>query len=237
MKVSLAEGDEIPGNKKMKIKLTLTYMVCMLAITSLCSMAYGDSLWKKRVATTVNLYNDNRARSVGDIVTVLINESTELKGKETTDIGKQSSIDAKINADKFLTGVLKNHKSKFSEYLPNIETDFKDSFKGDGSYASTRGVDLKMTALITDILPSGNLVVEGARTVSINKETYNIRLSGIARPIDIMDTFRDVDGVFRNVVRSTSLANASVTLEGKGFLTRAGKRGLFWRLRDIFWPY
>lgn len=209
----------------------------MLAITSLCSGASGDSLWKKRVAITSNLYNDNRARSVGDIVTVLINENTELKGEETTDLNKQSNINAKINADEFLTGVLKNHKSKFTEYLPNIETDLKDSFKGDGNYVSTRNVDIKMTALITDILPSGNLVVEGTRTVTINKETYNIRLSGIARPIDILDTFRDVDGVFRNVIRSTSLADASITLEGKGFLTRAGKRGWLWRLRDIFWPF
>ncbi|HHT9127087.1 MAG TPA: flagellar basal body L-ring protein FlgH [Candidatus Brocadiia bacterium] len=221
----------------MKIKITLTYMVFQLVIISLCSMASGDSLWKKRFIATSNLYNDNRARDVGDIVTVLINESTELKGEETTDLSKQSSLKSETDVSDFLTGVLKNHKSQFDEYLPNIESETNDAFKGDGNYVSTRGVDLKMTALITDILPSGNLVVEGARTVSINKETYNIRLSGIARPVDIMDTFRDVDGVFRNVVRSTSLANASVTLEGKGFLTRAGKRGWFWRVRDIFWPF
>lgn len=221
----------------MKIRLTFAYVVFVLGITLFCSVASGDSLWKKRVTGTGNLYNDNRARNVGDIVTVLISEDTELKGEETTDLGKQSNINTKIDADDFLAGVLKNHKSKFAEFLPNIETDIKDSFKGDGNYVSTRGVDLKMTALITDILPSGNLVVEGVRTVSINNETYNIRLSGIARPVDIMNTFRDVDGLFRNVIRSTSLANARVTLEGKGFLTRAGRRGWFWRVRDIFWPF
>lgn len=230
----------------MKIKLTFAYMLFLLAIIncarpetfpSLCSVASGDSLWKKRVANTSNLYNDNRARDIGDIVTVLISEDTELKGEETTDLNKQSNINTEINAEDFLTGVLKGHTSKFADFQPNIEAELKDAFKGDGNYVSTRGVDLKMTAIVTDILPGSNLLIEGVRTVTINKETYNIRLSGIARPIDIMNTFRDVDGVFRNVIRSSSLANASITLEGKGFLTRAGKRGWFWRVRDILWPF
>jgi flagellar L-ring protein precursor FlgH len=235
----------------MKIKLIFAYIVFLLVIMncsvcpqggretflSLCPMASGDSLWKKRISLNSNLYNDNRARNIGDIVTVLISEDTELRGKETTDLGRQSSFNAAVNAESFLTGILKNHKSAFTEFQPNIESEFSDAFKGDGNYVSTRGVDLKMTATVTDVLPGGNLVIEGVRTISINKETYNIRLAGIARTIDIMNTFRDVDGVFRNVIRSTSLANAHITLEGKGFLTRAGKRGWFWRLRDIFFPF
>ncbi|MGR3309699.1 MAG: flagellar basal body L-ring protein FlgH [Candidatus Brocadiales bacterium] len=235
----------------MKIKLTFIYTIFLLTIINctgcpygkhetfplLCSTASGSSLWKRRAVITSNLYIDNRARALGDIVTVLIREDTELKGKETTDLNKQNSINANITANNFFTGILKNHSSSFNEYLPNIESNIKDAFKGDGSYVSTRGVDLKMTAIVTDILPSGNLVIEGTRTVSVNKETYTIRLSGIARQVDIMNTFRDIDGVFRNVIRSTSLANASITIEGKGFLTRAGKRGWFWRVRDLLWPF
>ncbi|MBI5677603.1 MAG: flagellar basal body L-ring protein FlgH, partial [Planctomycetes bacterium] len=99
---------------------------------------------------------------------------------------------------------------------------------GKGDYESNRNINLELTAVVTEMLANGNLIIEGNRDVNVNGEKYTIKLSGIIRPIDI-----NLD----NEVQSTSIANANITLEGKGFLTRAGKRGWWHRIREVVWPF
>lgn len=183
----------------------------------------ADSIWKKRITLNTNLFSDNRARGIGDIVTVKISESTEISGTE--DSSAESSNNHSINLD--TTNFLSKVKD-ISGYLPNITADTSHSFSGKGDYESNRNINLELTAVVTEILANGNLIIEGNRDVNINGEKYNIKLSGIVRPIDI-----SID----NEIQSTSIANANITLEGKGFLTRAGKRGWWNRIREVVWPF
>jgi flagellar L-ring protein precursor FlgH len=82
--------------------------------------------------------------------------------------------------------------------------------------------------MIVEVLDNGNLVLEGKREVEVNKEKYTLRLTGIARPIDI---------TANNTISSEQMSNVNFGLEGKGWLTRAGKRGWFNRLHAMFWPF
>lgn len=188
------------------------------------SNVHADSIWKKRVTVNTNLFNDNRARGIGDIVTVLINESTEITGKEDSSADSKQSHNVTIDTSEFLTKPL----GDTSGYLPNFKTDTGHSFSGKGAYESNRNLNLELTAVVTEMLANGNLIIEGNRDVNINGEKYNIKVSGIVRPVDI-----SVD----NIIQSSSIANASIILEGKGFLTRAGKRGWWNRIYEAVWPF
>ena len=183
----------------------------------------ADSIWKKRITLNTNLFSDNRARGIGDIVTVKISESTEITGTEDSSAESSNSHSINLDTSNFLSKV-----KDISGYLPNITADTSHDFSGKGDYESNRNINLELTAVVTEILANGNLIIEGNRDVNINGEKYNIKLSGILRPIDI-----NID----NEVQSTSIANASITLEGKGFLTRAGKRGWWNRIREVVWPF
>lgn len=212
--------------KKRAIFLT-SILVCLFIDLVLLipgnNTALASSIWKKRITLNTNLYNDNRARAVGDIVTVEINESTEITGTEDSSADSSNNHSINLDTSNFLTRV-----KDISGYLPNITADTSHSFSGTGEYESNRNINLELTAVVTEILANGNLIIEGNRDVNVNGEKYNIKVSGIVRPIDIS---------LDNVIQSSSIANASITLEGKGFLTRAGKRGWWNRIREVVWPF
>ncbi len=213
---------------KIKTKLLRCHFIIFLLISilslTLSNKVQADSIWKKRITTNTNLFNDNRARGTGDIVTVQIDESTQITGTEdsTADSAQKHSVN--IDTTKFLTKVL----GDTSGYLPNYNADTSHSFSGKGAYASNRNLSLELTAVVTEVLANGNLIIEGNRDVNINNEKYNIKVSGIIRPIDIN---------LNNVIQSSSIANANIILEGKGFLTRAGKRGWLNRIYEVVWPF
>lgn len=192
---------------------------------------YAESLWGRKVAANTNLFADNRARNVGDTVTVIINEQTDIQGLEGTQLDSSSSFSSQVDASEFFVGKTnteRGRQSTINNSMPNITGSHKTSFDGEGDYESTRDINFRLTAMVTERLGNGNMLIEGKRSIGVNKERYTIRVSGIIRPIDINDN---------NIIMSEKIANASITLEGKGFLTRTGKRGWGYRLMDVFWPF
>ena len=200
-----------------------TYFFVSTIFLILNNHIQADSIWKRRITLNTNLFSDNRARGIGDIVTVKISESTEITGTEDSSAESSNSHSIELDTSKFLSTV-----KDISGYLPNIKTDKSHNFSGKGDYESNRNINLELTAVVTEMLANGNLIIEGNRDVNVNGEKYTIKLSGIVRPIDI-----SID----NEVQSTSIANANIILEGKGFLTRAGKRGWWNRIREVVWPF
>ncbi len=205
-------------------RCAMTVLCISMVLLMLSNDVRADSIWKKRVTLNTNLFTDNRARGIGDIVTVRISESTEITGKEDSSADSKNNHSVNIDTTNFLTKPL----GDTSGYLPNYKADTSHSFSGKGAYESNRNVNLELTAVVTEILANGNLIIEGNRDVNINGEKYNIKVSGIVRPIDISTD---------NVVQSSSIANANIILEGKGFLTRAGKRGWWNRIQEVIWPF
>ena len=207
-------------------------------ILNLCNFTAGDflladSLWKKRVTINYNLFDDNRGKRVGDIVTVIVSEETSIDNDETATTDNSSAASGEIDNNKFARGILSGLRSgrnaRFDSRTANsFSTKFDSNFSGEGDYASSRSVDLTLTAMIVEVLDNGNLVLEGKREVEVNKEKYTLRLTGIARPIDISTS---------NIISSKYMSNVNFGLEGKGWLTRAGKRGWFNRLHAMLWPF
>lgn len=200
-----------------------TYFFVSAIFLILNNPIQADSIWKKRITLNTNLFSDNRARGIGDIVTVKISESTDISGTENSKSDSSNGHTISVDTSTFLSKL-----KDISGYIPNLAANTTHNFNGKGEYGSNRNINLELTAVVTEILANGNLIIEGNRDVNINGEKYNIKLSGIVRPIDI-----SID----NEIQSTSIANANITLEGKGFLTRAGKRGWWNRVREIVWPF
>jgi flagellar L-ring protein precursor FlgH len=218
--------------------LRLLSIFILSFILNLCNFTAGDflladSLWKKRVAINYNLFDDNRGKRVGDIVTVTVSEKTFIDNDEFATTDNSSTASGEIDNNKFARGILSGLRSgrnaRFDARTANsFSTKFDSNFSGEGDYASSRSVVLKLTAMIVEVLDNGNLVLEGKREVEVNKEKYTLRLTGIARPIDIS---------ISNIISSEQMSNVNFGLEGKGWLTRAGKRGWFNRLHAMFWPF
>ena len=172
----------------------------------LTTSAYANSLWTPQGG---NMFVDQKARRVGDVVTVLIVESSSTTQQASTGFDKK--LDHKNDAG--VGSIIKN--------IPAF--DFSSAQKGSstGSTSRTSNFTAKITATVTKILPNGNLEVEATREVSTNSEHQNIKLTGTIRQQDIAPD---------NTVLSTFLADAKIECSGKGPIGNRQTEGLISQL-------
>ncbi len=167
---------------------------------------------------------DKTAIRVGDLVTVIISETQDVKNEEKTDLNKQSDLDYElINFD---------IKPDAFNTLPEITSSKKDGFQGNAKYEKKGAFTARLTAIVMDRLPNGNLVIQGRRELRIDRELKVIEFSGIVRRYDISAT---------NTVQSELVADARVTYSGSGPMTNATNRrglsGWLYDALDWLWPF
>jgi flagellar L-ring protein FlgH len=206
--------------------------VSILAVVSDCVLA--DSLWKKRVSVNYNLFDDNRGKRIGDIVTVTVSEVTTILNTATNTTDNSGSSSGSIDNENFISGLRhalssgRNAKVYDSRAANTYTTSSASAFSGAGSNDIDSSVAVTLTAMVVEVLDNGNLVLEGKRNVNVNKEEYTLKITGIARPIDITAS---------NQISSSKMSNVKFGLHGKGWLTRAGTKGWYARLKDAMWPF
>jgi flagellar L-ring protein precursor FlgH len=172
----------------------------------------------------VFFYADHKALRVGDIVTINIVESASANNTADTDLSRKSSIEAGLSSwfgkEKFLK------LFKLSDNL--ISSNSEDTHKGAGT--TTRGGNLTatITAIVKEVLPNGNLVIQGTRTVAVNHEEQYITITGVIRPLDVT---RD------NNVLSTRVADASIAIGGSGVVADKQRSGWGTWAFDLLWPF
>lgn len=111
----------------------------------------------------------------------------------------------------------------FNRIFKPLSTGSSGSSTGAGSTNSTGNVSFRLTAVVREVLPNGVLVLEGARTVTVNKDVQTFKLTGAVRRDDILPN---------NTVLSESIADAEIKVEGKGGIQDRQRRGLLTRLLD-----
>lgn len=189
------------------------------ALCWLCAPARGVPEW--RMATT--LYGDVKARQVGDLVTVIIEESSAVKREATQESGKGSTGGGKASFQhptvETTDEVINGPWNKIT--LPEFSWDLKHNFTGGGQLSSKEDFTSTMSARVLDVLPNGNLLIEGKRTVRLQREHVEVTLSGLVRPKDITSD---------NTVLSSRLADASIRYDTAGPIVQDQQRGLFLRL-------
>ncbi len=175
------------------------------------SLTRADSLWP--TAGTVaasSMYADRKAARRGDILTIVIAESAVASSSQSTKSSRDSSLDDAIS--RFIYSGFGRKKGE----LPGTSASGSSGYSGGGDISNSQSLSARAAVLVTDVLPNGNLVIEGVRVVSFSGETQYVVLHGLVRPDDIA---RD------NSVISTNIADARVEFHAEGALTEAQKRG------------
>ena len=175
------------------------------------------------------LYSDVKARKVGDLVTIVIDEASTMSRASTQAGDKSSSGSGSASfAEPYVSSDGTAPSSLGSATLPAFNWSLQNSFSGDGSMSSSDDFEATVSARVIDVLPNGTLLLEGKRTVRLQKENVNVVLSGLVRPKDISSN---------NQVMSSRLADASIRYETDGPLSRISERGLFTRLINWINPF
>jgi len=161
-----------------------------------------------------NLFADYKARQVGDTVTIIISEVATSSQQASTSSGKTNNL----SANDFQVGANQNNTiNNFFKNIVPISAKTSSKFTGDGSTSRSGSLSARMTAVVTEVLPNGNLVIEGSQRINVNGENQEIYVKGHVRPADITS---------ENTVLSTMVANAEIKYKGKGTIGETQKPGL-----------
>ncbi len=173
-------------------------------------------------------FEDHRARRVGDIITVKIVETYQSSSKVSNKINRKSGLTAGIKA---LLGFEKaveesNRRFKADQMFAG---DFTSSTEGQGQLSRNTNIAATITARVVEVLPNGNLVIQGVRVVRQNENLEYVTISGIVRPQDIEPD---------NTVLSTRIADAHIEYSGAGPSALA-TRGPGWlaRILQLIWLF
>lgn len=177
------------------------------------------SLWAGE-QSRVFFFQDTQASHVGDIITVRIVENAKGTKGAKTKSSRSSKIAASTTA--FL-GIPSTTTSKLQ-----ANAGFDNQFDGSGSTSRSGALQADITAVVTDVLPNGNLSIQGHREVMINNEREIISISGIIRPEDIGP---------RNTILSIYVAEANIEYSGKGVINDKQHPGWLIRIIDWVWPF
>lgn len=199
-------------------------LVTVLSIVLLASSSVdAKSLWNSPANREKSMYADRKANAVGDILLVEIAEET-LVSRTSSKLSQGNAVDLggvrlqSINVPK----VLENFTS------PSYDISGSESYTGGGSITDSSLIEAKVAVMVADVLPNGNLVIEGARRSEANGETQYIVFRGIVREDDIGTN---------NTVMSDNILNAGLEVLNEGDIARSQKKGWVTRLLDITNPY
>ncbi len=178
------------------------------------------SLWVTRGHRT-DLFKDPRAQDVNDVVTLQVVESTQASAAADSKNSKATTLDA--SASSFFGA--QNRMKELSNLLSGKST---NTFSGSGATTRNTTLSTTMTARIVDVLPNGYLVLEGVREIRLNNENQILYLTGVVRPEDISRS---------NVVLSSSVAQMTVRLQGRGDVSQHVNPGWLYKILNTIMPF
>lgn len=170
------------------------------------------------------LVANKTAARPGDLVTILISETTDVTDEQRSNFKRET--DLAYSLDSF------NIAPDAFSVLPNVEAASLDDFKGEARQEKRGQFTARLTAMVIDVLPNGNLILKGRREVRIDQQVKTIEFSGIVRRYDIRQN---------NTVESELVANAKVAYCGTGPSTestnRVGLGGWIHSALVWLWPF
>src|SRR5262249_40853697 len=149
---------------------------------SLSGGVWADSLWQRRSRDRVYLFYDSPLYEVGDQLTVLIRQSTDVDNRESRSMSKKAKLSEKFDFDGSSSGGLGDQEAAASLSLDN---EAEREFEGDASFQAEQAFTDKIRVTVRELLPNGNLVVSGDRWIGIDGDKRHLVVSGIIRRQDI----------------------------------------------------
>lgn len=186
---------------------------------------YPSSLWRPGARS---FFKDQRARTRGDILTVVIDINDEARLRNATERRRDAGETAQLPSFGGL-------EQKLVELLPDganaaqlIDLSSASNVRGQGDIDRRENVALTVAAIVTDVLPNGTLVIAGKQEVRVNFEVRELTVTGVIRPEDISNA---------NEIRHTQIAEARISYGGRGQLTDAQQARYGQQLYEIIFPF
>jgi flagellar L-ring protein precursor FlgH len=204
-------------------------LFCQLVLTAallvlLPAGVVADSLWHDDTSQT--MFADKRGLNVGDIITIMVQESSSANKDNATTTERQSSLAAAITSFLYSPGA-SGLLTKGGQ-LPAMAYNSDHKHSGTGAIKDSESIVAEIAVRIIDVLPNGNLVLEGKRETAFSNERQTIILRGVVRAYDVA---RD------NTVQSSNVADATIQIIGKGTVSDSQNKGWFTRLWDKLNPF
>lgn len=179
----------------------------------------GASLWRSGSRA---FFRDPRASQVGDILTVQIAISDQAQVNNTTSRSRSNSENAGI------PGLLGLEKHLPGDPSSLVDATSKSASSGSGQVNRKENISLTVAAIVTGVLPNGNLVIQGKQEVRVNYEVRELVIAGLVRPEDISRA---------NTINHTQIAEARISYGGRGQLTDVQQARYGQQLYDALFPF
>jgi flagellar L-ring protein precursor FlgH len=180
----------------------------------------AGSLWSA-AGSDRSMYADRKAARSGDILTIVVSESMAATSSQSKKTSRDASLNDAVQSFLYPTTGLHNGA------MPSISISGKAAYDGGGDVSNNQSLNSRAAVLVTDVLPNGNLVIQGARMVTFSGETQYVVLHGLIRADDVASD---------NTVQSSNIADARVEFISEGTLTDAQKRGWLTKLYEKLRP-
>jgi len=184
-----------------------------------------NSLWRTGSRA---FFKDQRASRVGDLVTVLITIDDKASVANESTRNRTNTENSSMNA--FL-----GYETQLSKVLPDaidptnlIDLSAKTGNDGKGTIERKEQINLKVAAVVTQILPNGNMVVHGRQEVRVNYEVRELQIAGIIRPEDISSL---------NAISYEKIAEARIAYGGRGQITDFQQPRYGQQILDVLMPF
>ncbi|MEO0880485.1 MAG: flagellar basal body L-ring protein FlgH [Pseudomonadota bacterium] len=185
----------------------------------------ANSLWR---IGAKSFFKDQRARRRGDIVTVVIDINDRAQLDNRTERTRANGEGAELPA-------FGGFEQRLADLLPDganpaqlVDLSSDSSSRGEGSVDRREDVELTVAAIVTEVLPNGNLVIAGKQEVRVNFEVRELTITGVIRPEDISNA---------NLIQHTQIAEARISYGGRGQLTDVQQPRYGQQLYDIIFPF
>lgn len=228
-------------------------VACVAAIATGASQAQANSLWVKAGNTEQSMFADKVARGIGDILTIVVDENTttaqdadlltrdEYQGGSGIGIAFNQFFNQFLQAAPRLLGLASGPSTTDDSgntvvpvggsnniTIPTLDFASSGEWNAGGRTANKLTVSNRTAVTVVDVLPNGNLVIEGSKIIRTGIEDQYAYMRGVVRPVDI-----EAD----NTISSTKIADAQVEFIPAGELTEAQKKGWLLRAWDKVKPF
>jgi flagellar L-ring protein precursor FlgH len=234
--------------------------LALLPVLAAPHVANAGSLWREAVTDERGMYADKKARRIGDVVTVEVDETLVFTNNKNLTRDRSvagspglvgqfvNSLVNSVSSDRAATAAGDPVRRKFPlNLLPKSPADAEkikildptnstSNVEGTGSVSNTQRIKFMMAVQVVDALPNGNLVIEGVKQVGFSNERQFISLRGIIRPTDILFGMRAATNVAPTIL-SRHIADARIEVVSEGALSDTAKKGWLQRLDDKITPY
>lgn len=181
----------------------------------------NGSLYRSNIS--INLFGDNKASRIGDIITVMLEEQTSSSKSSNVDVAKDN--DTNIDASSTLFGM----QPSLGSIGLGTSLISEREFTGEASADQSNRLTGDITVTVVDVYPNGNLLIRGEKWITLNRGDEYIRISGLVRADDIEPD---------NTVISTKIANARISYSGTGELADSQQMGWLSRFfNSAIWPF